>query len=93
MSLLSPDYRNKGDNLILSVAVKFKLYRPELLTNDNLLALKAQAEGISTLTSSEYLQRAQAKAKKSSAQSKSTPRPRAKESRQVEKASPPGRKL
>jgi|GEM_PF-1263535 len=57
LSLLSPDYRNKGDNLILSVAVKFKKHRPILLTNDNLLALKAKAEGISTMDSKGFSQR------------------------------------
>jgi predicted ribonuclease YlaK len=57
LSLLSPDYRNKGDNHILSVAVKFKGQQPTLLTNDNLLALKATAEGIQTMDSRRFSQR------------------------------------
>lgn len=49
LSLLPPDYRLKGDNLILSVALKYRRYRPILLTNDNNLALKARAENIDTM--------------------------------------------
>ena len=50
MSLLSPDYRIKGDNLILSVAVRFRNQRPILLTNDKNLTLKAKAENIETMS-------------------------------------------
>jgi hypothetical protein len=57
MSLLSPDYRKKGDNLILSVAVKYRKHRPTLLTNDNLLSLKAEAEGIAAMKSDAFMTR------------------------------------
>lgn len=57
MSLLPVDYRTKGDNLILSVAVRFKKHRPVLVTNDGNLSLKAQAEGLEALTSEEFLKR------------------------------------
>lgn len=57
LSLLSPDYRMKGDNLILSVAVKYKKYRPVLLTNDNNLTLKAKAEGIVTMSVEQFERR------------------------------------
>ena len=50
MSLLSPDYRIKGDNLILSVAVRFRKHLPILLTNDKNLTLKAKAENIETMS-------------------------------------------
>jgi rRNA-processing protein FCF1 len=49
-SLLPPDYRLKGDNLILSVAIKYRGCRPILVTNDNDLTLKARAENISTMS-------------------------------------------
>lgn len=54
MSLLPKDYRMKGDNLILSVAVRFRKHKPTLITNDNNLSLKAQAEGIAVMTSEEF---------------------------------------
>ena len=62
MSLLPPDYRLKGDNLILSVAVKYRRYAPTLVTNDNNLALKAKAEGIGTMNAEQFEQRPRAKA-------------------------------
>ncbi|MBU1737096.1 MAG: hypothetical protein KKG35_03070 [Proteobacteria bacterium] len=54
MSLLPKDYRMKGDNLILSVAVRFRTHKPTLITNDNNLSLKAQAEGIAAMTAGEF---------------------------------------
>ncbi len=54
MSLLPSDYRLKGDNLILSVAVRYRKFKPVLITNDNNLSLKAQAEGIASMTSDEF---------------------------------------
>lgn len=57
MSLLSADYRFKGDNLILSVAIKYMKHRPVLITNDRNLQLKASAEGIPTMTASEFQNR------------------------------------
>jgi rRNA-processing protein FCF1 len=57
MSLLTEDYRLKGDNLILSVAVRFRKHKPTLVTNDNNLSLRAQAEGIAVMTSKDFEQR------------------------------------
>ncbi len=50
MSLLAPDYHMKGDNLILSVAVRYRRHSPVLVTNDKNLALKAKAEGIQSMS-------------------------------------------
>jgi len=58
MSLLPPDYRLKGDNLILSVAIRYRKHGPVLLTNDNNLALKAKAEDIAAMSVNEFLHRA-----------------------------------
>ena len=44
--LLPRDYHNSADNLILSVALKYKLSNPILLTSDKGLTLKATAEKI-----------------------------------------------
>jgi rRNA-processing protein FCF1 len=57
MTLLSPDYRMKGDNLILSVAVRYRKHRPVLLTNDKNLALKAKAENIIAMSVDEFEKR------------------------------------
>lgn len=57
MSLLTPDYRKKGDNLILSVAVRYRRQRPVLLTNDKNLALKAKAEDITAMSVDEFEKR------------------------------------
>lgn len=57
LSLLSPDYQMKGDNLILSVAVRYRLHGPILVTSDKNLAYKAQIENIATMTSQQYLDR------------------------------------
>lgn len=58
--LLPLDYRSggthrlKGDNLILSVAMKYGAYEPILVTNDNNLSLKAHAQNIRALTAAEF---------------------------------------
>jgi rRNA-processing protein FCF1 len=58
--LLPLDYRSggthrvKGDNLILSVAMKYNAYDPILVTNDNNLSLKAHAQNIRALTTTEF---------------------------------------
>ena len=57
MSLLPSDYRIKGDNLILSVAVRYREYKPVLITNDNNLSLKARAEGLDAMSADEFLKR------------------------------------
>mgnify|MGYP000448164815 CR=1 FL=1 len=57
MSLLAPDYRMKGDNLILSVAVRYRKHRPVLVTNDKNLALKARAEGIASMSVDDFEKR------------------------------------
>jgi rRNA-processing protein FCF1 len=57
MSLLAPDYRMKGDNLILSVAVRYRRQRPVLLTNDRNLTLKAKAEDINAMSVDEFQRR------------------------------------
>ena len=57
MSLLPPDYRFKGDNLILSVAVRYHRHNPVLITNDNNLSLKAQAEGLGAMTAEAFMKR------------------------------------
>jgi rRNA-processing protein FCF1 len=54
MSVLSADYRMKGDNLILSVAVKYRQHNPILITNDKNLTLKARAEGITAISVGEF---------------------------------------
>mgnify|MGYP001120334698 CR=1 FL=1 len=58
MSLLSQDYRKKGDNLILSVAVRFRDHHPVLVTNDHDLAVKARAEGLKSMNAGEFGRRA-----------------------------------
>ena len=63
MSLLPSDYRMKGDNLILSVAVRFRKHKPILVTNDNNLSLKAQAEGIAAMTADDFVRRPRSRTK------------------------------
>ncbi|RME53112.1 MAG: hypothetical protein D6795_05845 [Deltaproteobacteria bacterium] len=63
LSLLSPDYRKKGDNLILSVAVRYQRCHPMLVTDDKNLTLKAKAEGIETISSDHFLQSLESRAK------------------------------
>lgn len=57
MSLLPSDYRVKGDNLILSVAVRYREYKPVLITNDNNLSLKARAEGLDAMSADDFMKR------------------------------------
>lgn len=47
--------RKRADNLILSIAVKFRNQNAILLTNDNGLQLKSRGLGIDTLTLKEFL--------------------------------------
>lgn len=55
-SLLPMDFNKRSpDNLILSVALKFKLQNPILLTSDNGLQIKAKGLKITTITLKEYL--------------------------------------
>ena len=56
ISLLPPDFSNRSaDNLILTVALKFKQENPILLTSDNGLQIKAKGLKITTITLKEYL--------------------------------------
>lgn len=56
VSLLPPDYdRRSPDNLILSVALKYKDENPIMMTSDNGLQLKCKALGITTITLKAYL--------------------------------------
>jgi len=57
MSLLPSDYRLKGDNLILSVAVRYRKHNPVLVTNDNNLSLKAEAEGLKAISAEAFVKR------------------------------------
>lgn len=57
LSLLSSDYRDKSDNLILSVAVRYRRHKPTLVTNDNNLSLKAIAEGFRAMTADQFMNR------------------------------------
>lgn len=55
-SLLPEDFNKKSpDNLILSVALKFKNDNPILLTSDNGLQIKAKMMGITTLSLKDFL--------------------------------------
>lgn len=55
-SLLPPDYdRRSPDNLILSVALKYKDENPIMMTSDNGLQLKCKALGITTITLKAFL--------------------------------------
>ena len=56
--LLPTDFnRRSPDNLILSVALKFKKENPILLTSDNGLQIKAKGLGIKTITLKEFLKK------------------------------------
>lgn len=57
VSLLSPDYRDQGDNRILSVAVRYRRYKPVLVTNDDKLAVAAQVEEVDTMSADDFLER------------------------------------
>lgn len=55
-TLLPVDYDKRSpDNLILSVALKYKNENPIMLTSDNGLQLKCKALGITTITLKEFL--------------------------------------
>ena len=56
LSLLPVDFKKKSpDNLILSVALKYKTENPIILTLDNGLQSKAKGLGITTITLKEFL--------------------------------------
>ncbi|MDO7173880.1 PIN domain-containing protein [Mariniflexile sp. AS56] len=56
LSLLPIDFNNRSaDNLILTVALKFKSENPILLTSDNGLQIKAKGMKITTITLKEFL--------------------------------------
>lgn len=74
MSLLPSDYRVKGDNLILSVAVRYRKHKPVLITNDNNLSLKARAEGLEAMNSESFLERPRLRPQKANEKNKITPR-------------------
>jgi rRNA-processing protein FCF1 len=55
-SLLPEDFNKKSpDNLILSVALRFREENPIILTSDNGLQIKAKGLGITTITLKEFL--------------------------------------
>lgn len=54
MTLLPPDYRKNGDNLILSVALKYRRSPSVLVTGDRNLILKAAGEDIKTISVEEF---------------------------------------
>jgi predicted ribonuclease YlaK len=55
-SLLPNDFNKKSpDNLILSVALKFKEENPIILTSDNGLQIKAKGLGLTTIKLKEFL--------------------------------------
>lgn len=56
LSLLPNDFNKKSpDNLILTVALKYKEENPIMLTSDNGLQIKAKGLGITTITLKEFL--------------------------------------
>lgn len=56
VSLLPDDFdRRSPDNMILSVALKYKNENPIMLTSDNGLQLKCKSQGISTITLKTFL--------------------------------------
>lgn len=56
--LLPPDYDKRSpDNLILSVALKYKTDNPIMLTSDNGLQLKCKALGITTISLKSFLKK------------------------------------
>lgn len=58
VSLLPPDFDKRSpDNMILSVAMKFKDENPIVLTSDNGLQLKCKTQGITTITLKDFLKR------------------------------------
>lgn len=58
MDLLPDDFNKRSpDNMILTVALKYKSENPILLTSDNGLQVKAKGLGISTISLKEFLKR------------------------------------
>ena len=58
MALLPNDFSKKSlDNMILTVALKYRSDNPILLTSDNGLQVKAKGLGITTITLKEFLRR------------------------------------
>lgn len=58
VSLLPTDFdRRSPDNMILSVALKYKEENPIMLTSDNGLQLKCKTQGISTVSLKDFLKR------------------------------------
>lgn len=58
VSLLPDDYDKRSpDNMILSVALKYKDDNPIMLTSDNGLQLKSKIMGISTISLKNFLKR------------------------------------
>ena len=58
VSLLPEDFDKRSpDNMILSVALKYKSGNPILLTSDNGLQLKAKGLGLSTISLKEFIKR------------------------------------
>ena len=49
-NILPDEYRITGDNLILSIAIKYKSYNPIIVTNDIVFSLKAKGENIRSIT-------------------------------------------
>ena len=57
-SLLPDDFDKRSpDNMILSVALKYKSENPIILTSDNGLQLKAKISGISTISLKDFMRR------------------------------------
>ena len=57
MSLLPSDFKRSPDNMILSVALKFKDENPIMLTSDNGLQIKSKGLGITTISLREFLKK------------------------------------
>lgn len=58
VSLLPTDFdRRSPDNMILSVALKYKEENPIMLTSDNGLQLKCKTQGISTISLKDFFKR------------------------------------
>ncbi len=57
MSLLPSDFKRTPDNMILSVAMKFKDENPIMLTSDNGLQIKSKGLRITTISLKEFLKK------------------------------------
>jgi hypothetical protein len=56
--LLPPDYPpRKRDNLILSVALRYRKYQPVLVTGDKIFKMKVEEEKINTMSTEEFARR------------------------------------